>query len=279
MPTIPSLVVGLVVLSAVFWLIERWRPALPGQRRRAADTRVDVAYWFFTPLVTRAVTRLALGIVFVVDRVVAGPLVRRNCARLATSRQTWASSLPLVRAGAAHPASLADLLAYWTHRFFHARWLWPFHAIHHSSTTVDWLSSVRLHPVNDAVARIVQVLPLYWMGFNGARARGLRAVPDVLRAAAARQRRLVVRAAALRDREPRLPSLASHVGGRGARQEFRRAVSVHRPGVRHVLHARRPPAHAFWRRAATMYRTGCSGSWRIRSGGARSATRGLLVIM
>jgi sterol desaturase/sphingolipid hydroxylase (fatty acid hydroxylase superfamily) len=32
---------------------------------------------------------------------------------------------------------------------------------------VDWLSSVRLHPVNDAVARIVQVLPLYWLGFNG----------------------------------------------------------------------------------------------------------------
>ena len=46
--------------------------------------------------------------------------------------------------------------------------LWPFHAIHHSSTTVDWLSSVRLHPVNDVVARVVQVLPLYWMGFNGA---------------------------------------------------------------------------------------------------------------
>ena len=84
---------------------------------------------------------------------------------------------------------LADLLAYWTHRLFHGRWLWPFHAIHHSSTTVDWLSSVRLHPVNDAVARIVQVLPLYWMGFNGRGARGVRAVPDVLRAAPARQRR------------------------------------------------------------------------------------------
>ena len=61
---------------------------------------------------------------------------------------------------------LADFLAYWTHRVFHARWLWPFHAVHHSSTTVDWLSSVRLHPVNDVVARVVQVLPLYWMGFN-----------------------------------------------------------------------------------------------------------------
>jgi sterol desaturase/sphingolipid hydroxylase (fatty acid hydroxylase superfamily) len=32
---------------------------------------------------------------------------------------------------------------------------------------VDWLSSVRLHPVNDALTRVVQVLPLYWIGFNG----------------------------------------------------------------------------------------------------------------
>ena len=50
---------------------------------------------------------------------------------------------------------------------FHGRWLWPFHAVHHSSTAVDWLSSVRLHPVNDAVSKVLQVLPLYWMGFNG----------------------------------------------------------------------------------------------------------------
>jgi sterol desaturase/sphingolipid hydroxylase (fatty acid hydroxylase superfamily) len=26
---------------------------------------------------------------------------------------------------------------------------------------------VRLHPVNDIVSRLVQVLPLYWMGFSG----------------------------------------------------------------------------------------------------------------
>ena len=44
--------------------------------------------------------------------------------------------------------------------------LWGFHAIHHSSKTVDWLSSVRLHPVNDVVSRVLQVLPLYWIGFN-----------------------------------------------------------------------------------------------------------------
>lgn len=134
-PTLVSVGVGLAVVSAVFWIIERWRPALPAQRRRAVDTRVDLAHWFFTPLVTRAAV---------------------------ATRQTWASALP-IWIQAPLILLLADLLAYWTHRMFHARWLWPFHAIHHSSTTVDWLSSVRLHPVNDVVARVVQVLPLYLM--------------------------------------------------------------------------------------------------------------------
>ena len=83
-----------------------------------------------------------------------------------TTRHTWASALPT---WVQVPLILfiADLLAYWSHRVFHGRWLWPFHAIHHSSKTVDWLSSVRLHPINDVVSRIAQVLPLYWLGFNG----------------------------------------------------------------------------------------------------------------
>src|SRR6187397_2526262 len=93
-PTILSLAIGLFVLSAIFFLIERVRPALPAQRRRAADTRTDVVYWFFTPLVTRAVTRFALGIVFVVLAWWQG-ITLADLQRLTTTRQTWAASLPL----------------------------------------------------------------------------------------------------------------------------------------------------------------------------------------
>src|SRR4029077_16725482 len=35
---------------------------------------------------------------------------------------------------------LADLWQYWVHRAFHVvPWLWPIHAIHHSSRTIDCL--------------------------------------------------------------------------------------------------------------------------------------------
>ena len=43
-PTFLSLVVALVFVSAGFWVLERWRPALPRQRRRARDTRTDLIY-------------------------------------------------------------------------------------------------------------------------------------------------------------------------------------------------------------------------------------------
>ena len=165
-PTVWSLGVSLLVLSLAFWLFERLRPADRRTRRTTADTRVDVIYWFFTPLVTRAVTRLALGIAFALIAWQQGVTFERM-RELVSTRQTWASSLPL---WVQVPLILliADLLAYASHRLFHAAWLWPFHAVHHSSTAVDWLSSVRLHPVNDVVSRLVQVLPLYWLGFNGA---------------------------------------------------------------------------------------------------------------
>lgn len=164
-PTLVSLVVGLLVLSAAFWLLEGRRPSIPGQRRDRIQTRTDIAYWFFTPLVTRFVTRVSLAVVFALLALRQG-LTFDQLRTLATTRQTWVSLLP---AWIQVPLILllADLLAYWSHRLFHGRWLWPFHAVHHSSRSVDWLSSVRLHPVNDAVSRIVQVLPLYWMGFNG----------------------------------------------------------------------------------------------------------------
>lgn len=43
---------------------------------------------------------------------------------------------------------LSDIILYWTHRWFHTSKMWKWHAIHHSSKTVDWLSSQRFHPVN-----------------------------------------------------------------------------------------------------------------------------------
>jgi sterol desaturase/sphingolipid hydroxylase (fatty acid hydroxylase superfamily) len=60
---------------------------------------------------------------------------------------------------------LGDLAGYWVHRLFHGRWLWPFHAVHHASRHLDWLSSVRLHPVNDVLSRLAGAVPVLLLGF------------------------------------------------------------------------------------------------------------------
>jgi sterol desaturase/sphingolipid hydroxylase (fatty acid hydroxylase superfamily) len=164
-PSLAGLFVALLVLSCVFWVIERAAPGLRGQHRAKGETALDVGYWFFTSLVTRVVTRVALGVAFILIAWSQGVSLA-DLQQSAGARRTWATSLPLL-VQVPLILLLADVLAYWTHRLFHGRRLWPFHAVHHSSTAVDWLSSVRLHPVNDAVARVVQVLPLYWMGFDG----------------------------------------------------------------------------------------------------------------
>ena len=72
---------------------------------------------------------------------------------------------------------LADFMMYWLHRMFHGGGFWKYHAIHHSSEDVDWISAARFHPVNlllgtigvDVVLLLAGISPnvMLWLGpFN-----------------------------------------------------------------------------------------------------------------
>jgi len=43
---------------------------------------------------------------------------------------------------------VTEFALYWIHRAFHTGRLWRYHAVHHSSEEVEWLSAWRFHPVN-----------------------------------------------------------------------------------------------------------------------------------
>ena len=61
---------------------------------------------------------------------------------------------------------LGDFMTYWVHRAFHSwKWLWPFHAVHHSATRMDWLAGYRIDLVDNLFMRIAQFIPLYVLGF------------------------------------------------------------------------------------------------------------------
>jgi sterol desaturase/sphingolipid hydroxylase (fatty acid hydroxylase superfamily) len=163
-PTLGSVVVGFALVGAILWPLEWWRPAVPGQSRWRRDSRTDLFYWAFTPLVSGGVSRVAVIVAVVLLALSAGVPLERSAidayvrAGGAVQRQpTWLQVVEVLLIG--------DLIGYWTHRWFHGRRLWKFHAVHHSSTEVDWLSSVRLHPVNDVLSRVAQAVPILLLGY------------------------------------------------------------------------------------------------------------------
>ena len=156
-PGVLSAVLGFLAFAVVLGLAE-WACGRPARPRRGL--RTDLLFWAFTPLVGKAATFAA------VTGVVSGLLALDGRALDVTSAVGWG---PVGRQPlwlqAVEALVLADFVFYWTHRLFHTTRLWPFHAVHHSSEDLDWLSSMRFHPVNDIVSRVAQAVPLVLLGF------------------------------------------------------------------------------------------------------------------
>lgn len=78
----------------------------------------------------------------------------------------WSASVPWW-AQLCSVVVVGDFLHYVAHRAMH-HWsfLWRFHAIHHSSQQVDWLSTHRGHPVDAVVLTFLSNLPAILVGFK-----------------------------------------------------------------------------------------------------------------
>lgn len=59
---------------------------------------------------------------------------------------------------------LADFLQWCIHNLLHrVPWLWTFHKVHHSITTMDWIGNWRFHWMEIVVYKGLQWLPLAWL--------------------------------------------------------------------------------------------------------------------
>ena len=159
-----NLLVGLAILGIIFAVLEGLWPAIKGQARFRKGLGTDLAYWLFTPLVTSNITRIAVIVVAVIAALLMGaPLA--GLKSWYAHRQTLVGQQP-IGAQILEMFLLGDLISYWMHRAFHGRRLWKFHAIHHGSPQLDWLSSVRVHPVNELLQRSVEAIPFVILGFR-----------------------------------------------------------------------------------------------------------------
>lgn len=220
--TLIAAVIAFTLLALGFIAIERLWPAVRGQRLLRDGWKTDAVYWLFTPIVSKNLARLGIGVMLAALLLISGAKVNReNIEAAIAGRDTWFSTWP-IWVQALSVLVLSDFTAYWMHRAFHGRlfhasersqfrsaeragqgsraeacledtcgeanaalrssppeigrerglkqplagWLWRVHAVHHSSRALDWLASVRLHPLNELITRMVQVLPFYFLGFS-----------------------------------------------------------------------------------------------------------------
>lgn len=172
-----EIAVALLLLSVVFGGLERWvRGRRPRGGLRRPGLRTDLLWWLSTPFLTRTLTSLGLGVALVAVALPQGITLATIQAQVADGTFP---DLSLLGTGAwvraQHLAvqlllalGISDLLGYWLHRAFHGRRLWRIHAVHHSSTSLDWLAAVRVHPLNELFMRTLGALPLLLLGFDPA---------------------------------------------------------------------------------------------------------------
>ena len=155
MGTIIGASAGLLILAALFWILESLWPEDRAQPHWRDDSPTDLIYWFLG-----SASRLAAAIAVVIA-IAALTRLLPHTGLAETARQPRLLQ-------AAELLVLADLIGYWSHRCFHTQpRLWPIHAMHHSPERLDWLAAAWVHPLDTIITRLVTVVPLYLLGFGG----------------------------------------------------------------------------------------------------------------
>lgn len=134
-----------IALGVCFAVLTHWSACNPGNpwwRKREIVT--DICYWFLIPLMSRFV-RIGLmvmgaAMLFGIHGSDALNKFYDNGFGPLAEMPLWAQAITFV--------VVSDFLTYWTHRGFHTVTMWKYHAIHHSSENLDWISAARFHPVN-----------------------------------------------------------------------------------------------------------------------------------
>ncbi|MGE3073690.1 MAG: sterol desaturase family protein [Dehalococcoidia bacterium] len=159
-------VIGLAVLGAVFGVVERFWPSIRGQERFRNGWRTDIAWFAWQPTFGKLLSGVIVFVSIMSVATIAMSPISREQLRGISPRDTWVTDLPVL-VQLAGVLVIGDLLGYWQHRIFHTvGTLWRFHSIHHSSQNLDWLSSARVHPINDVASNVAIAVPLLFLGFS-----------------------------------------------------------------------------------------------------------------
>jgi sterol desaturase/sphingolipid hydroxylase (fatty acid hydroxylase superfamily) len=152
-----------IAMGIVFAVLTHWSACNPGKpwwRKREIVT--DVLYWFFIPLIARFVRigLMVLGAAYIYGIHDVDALMKffDNGFGPVAVLPLWVQALIFLVA--------SDFLLYWFHRLYHGRQMWKYHAVHHSSEELDWISAARFHPVNILLGTVIVDAALLLAGIS-----------------------------------------------------------------------------------------------------------------
>ena len=151
------LLLSLIAMALVFVPLELFFPKHEEQTKFHPEWKTDFAYFIVSHLLVQGVAVMSQKPVWALFGSASFAELRDSVASLPYLVQVFSAVL------------IADLFQYATHRLFHSvPYLWRFHAVHHSTRSMDWLAGSRLHFIDVIATRMMVYLPLYVLGFEQA---------------------------------------------------------------------------------------------------------------
>ena len=148
-------ILDLLGSTLIFVLIEKMFPLYKGQSLFRKEWQTDMAHFVVNHFLVGLVL---LTVNFLIHRVF-GWMVRGDFQDMIRAISFLPQLLLCIL--------VADFMQYWTHRAYHeVPYLWKFHAVHHSTKTLDWLAGSRMHVLELIFTRVCVLGPLYVFGFE-----------------------------------------------------------------------------------------------------------------
>ena len=223
-----------IALGAAFTLLSFFWSCNPGRPWwRKHELLTDLCYWFFIPLFARY---LRIGLLVLGAALLFRITTAEGLVEFYDDGHGPLAQLPLWLQAAIFLIG-SDLMMYWIHRAFHRPPLWKYHAVHHSSEDLDWISAARFHPVNIFLGSVATDVGLLLAGISPNVLVFLGPFTIAHSAFVHANLNWTLGPFKYPDCRSHIPPLASHRSGARWGEEFRVDLPLHRSCVRHLLHA------------------------------------------
>jgi len=153
--------IGLAAVFSILTWFWACNPGKPWWHKR--DLVTDLCYWFFIPVITRF---LRIGLLVAAAALVFGITTGDGLVAFYENGHGPLASLSLVGQGIIFLIG-EDFIMYWSHRWFHDKpLLWKYHAVHHSSEELEWISAARFHPINLFLGSVLADVVMLFSGIS-----------------------------------------------------------------------------------------------------------------